>query len=244
MSMQDTVASINADKPECNVKTEAGTGENWGRFIGYTPTDNSQLWVFNCECGNSKTINKHHVKSGRIKSCGCLKAEKLKERGAERRKDIADKMFGRLKAIKRIGASETSGHSIWECKCDCGKKINVEIKNLNKKNGTRSCGCLSVDRQKDTKSLDAPHFEGTHVARIKHKNIAKTNRTGLTGVSYNAKRKKWRAYINFKGRRYSLGEYSQKKDAAKARKDAEAIYHDAFIEYHENLVRAAKESIL
>lgn len=32
-------------------------------------------WTFKCECGNIKVLRLDGVKSGRIKSCGCLKKE-------------------------------------------------------------------------------------------------------------------------------------------------------------------------
>lgn len=32
-------------------------------------------WVFECECGNIKVLNKANVKKGSTKSCGCLKKE-------------------------------------------------------------------------------------------------------------------------------------------------------------------------
>lgn len=34
------------------------------------------LWLCKCECGNTKIIRGNHLKSKRIKSCGCLKKEK------------------------------------------------------------------------------------------------------------------------------------------------------------------------
>lgn len=35
--------------------------------------DFSQYWLFKCSCGNEKVICASRVKSGRIKSCGCLR---------------------------------------------------------------------------------------------------------------------------------------------------------------------------
>lgn len=36
-----------------------------------------EYWLFQCECGNTKVINKTSVVTGRAKSCGCLRAEKV-----------------------------------------------------------------------------------------------------------------------------------------------------------------------
>ena len=33
-------------------------------------------WVCKCDCGKIKTINGNNLKSGKVKSCGCLHKEK------------------------------------------------------------------------------------------------------------------------------------------------------------------------
>jgi hypothetical protein len=33
-------------------------------------------WLFQCDCGNTKTLLIKHVKSGKTKSCGCLRINK------------------------------------------------------------------------------------------------------------------------------------------------------------------------
>lgn len=44
-----------------------------------------------------------------------------------------------------------------------------------------------------------------------------------------ASKRRWRAAICFKGRRYYLGSYSRFEDAVKARKRAEEELHDGFL---------------
>ena len=54
--------------------------------------------------------------------------------------NIAGIKYGRLTAIKPVGKSK-SGNALWECMCECGNVVTVNISNL--KNGhTKSCGCL------------------------------------------------------------------------------------------------------
>ena len=36
-------------------------------------------WLFKCDCGNEKVVQVGNVKNGTIKSCGCLKNEKIKK---------------------------------------------------------------------------------------------------------------------------------------------------------------------
>lgn len=56
--------------------------------------------------------------------------------------DITGQRFGRLTAISKVGSSR--GNSLWLCKCDCGNEKVVRLPNL--KNGTKSCGCLNIEK--------------------------------------------------------------------------------------------------
>lgn len=59
-------------------------------------------------------------------------------------KDIRGNRYGRLTAIKYVGTDNRSV-SVWECRCDCGKTLDVTAHSL-KKGHTRSCGCLKKDK--------------------------------------------------------------------------------------------------
>ena len=58
-------------------------------------------------------------------------------------KDISGKKFGRLTAIKRVGADKQR-RSLWLCKCECGNKTKIRLPNLTT-GITKSCGCLQKD---------------------------------------------------------------------------------------------------
>ena len=44
------------------------SGVKFNDKIPYT----KYLWLFKCDCGNEKTINRNDVISGNVRSCGCL----------------------------------------------------------------------------------------------------------------------------------------------------------------------------
>lgn len=72
------------------------------------------------------------------------------------KEDLTGKTFGRLYVIKQMeDCLEKHGRQRdqWLCKCECGNFTVVIGKNLKKKNGTQSCGCLGVERliQRNTK---------------------------------------------------------------------------------------------
>ena len=57
--------------------------------------------------------------------------------------DIANKRFGRLTAIKKVGVNKDY-RAIWLCKCECGKEKNILARCL-LRGTTKSCGCLQKE---------------------------------------------------------------------------------------------------
>ncbi|PKE18656.1 hypothetical protein [Macrococcoides caseolyticum] len=49
-------------------------GGKYGRLTCVKSID-SRKWLFKCECGNEKVINKYDVRRGHTQSCGCLHKE-------------------------------------------------------------------------------------------------------------------------------------------------------------------------
>lgn len=91
-------------------------------------------WFFYCSCGENKSIKMHSVRSGDIKSCGCLKRKK---------QDISGKRFHRLVALRSTGKIHNSSY-LWECICDCGNKKNINVSTLNSMR-VHSCGCYGAE---------------------------------------------------------------------------------------------------
>lgn len=61
-------------------------------------------------------------------------------------KDLAGQEFGRLTVLCRV-LSSTGGATKWQCQCSCGEITLVTAGNLQRPNGTRSCGCLQKESQ-------------------------------------------------------------------------------------------------
>lgn len=58
------------------------------------------------------------------------------------RLELKGQKFGRLKVLRYAG---TDGqHSLWRCKCECGKRLTTQGKRL-KSGYTKSCGCYRAD---------------------------------------------------------------------------------------------------
>lgn len=98
-------------------------------------------WLCQCDCkGNNslKIVTSGDLKSGHVKSCGCL---------PKPFKDLTGQKFGRLTVIKQ-GEDYISpgGHKEirWWCQCECNGENSLKLVAGHdlKSGNTKSCGCL------------------------------------------------------------------------------------------------------
>lgn len=130
-------------------------GKRFGKLIALYPTDNRTnqnniIWHCQCDCGNECNVSSSNLVKGHTKSCGCL----LKEKNAEKIKDLSGQRFGKLIVIsptdKRSGSSV-----IWKCQCDCGNICFISSSYLQNRE-ILSCGCISksIGEEKITEILN------------------------------------------------------------------------------------------
>ena len=161
--------------------------------------------------------------------------EYLKERRKNRRhKDIAGHKYGKLTAIKPVG--EKYSRTIWLCKCDCGKDREVLIDQLSSGDVHECEKCAKKTKGNNTqvalKTKEKFSVDGTNILSINMKK-PKNNVSGVKGVSFISKTKKWRAGIGYKGEKIFLGEFVDKNSAIKARKEAEEKYYKPILDSYE-----------
>ena len=195
--------------------------------------NNKTFYYCKCDCGNEKWIRADHINSKKnpVRSCGCLAKETL-----FKAKDISGERFGRLIAVNPTEERDRyNGSVIWECKCDCGNdNVKVSAGDLSG-GGILSCGCLRKEYEiKHGKEIGALHvktkiIEDTNIQVIGADKPSKANTSGYKGVLWDSERKKWKAEIIFKKKKYYLGRYNNKEDAIKARKEAEEKLHKKFL---------------
>ena len=197
------------------------TGYQFGKLTvigksGNKAKDGNPLWLCRCSCGNTIEVTKRRLITGNTRSCGCGRKPALN--------DWVGKRFGMLTVEAYVGKEK--GVHIWRCRCDCGTVVDVRQTNL--KNGmTQSCGC----RRNPTKNL---HYEkGTCVEMLRPDVMYKTNTSGVRGVYYHTRRKKWIAQIMFRQKCYYLGAYEHIEDAARVRAEAEEKIFGDFLKWYE-----------
>lgn len=101
------------------------TGERYGALVALYPIDekknNSNCWMFKCDCGNEKALPIKQVRYGSIKSCGCH-INKNKPQKRQQRVYPGEK-FGKLTVIELLGQREGKGHFFSRVRCDCGTEL-------------------------------------------------------------------------------------------------------------------------
>ena len=119
------------------------TGQRFGRLtvLESHPKSyyNNHRSFVQCDCGIRKEVKSVDLKSGHIKSCGCLK----RELDQARLTDLIGKRFGKLTVTKRAPNYISNGkkRTAYYALCDCGKETKTLAHRL--ANGlTKSCGCL------------------------------------------------------------------------------------------------------
>lgn len=202
-------------------------GKRYGKLVVIEKTEKryhgTTIYKCLCDCGNYKEVDINKLHTGHTKSCGC---------GKRHFKDIKGQRFGRLVALEYLGTEKKSNYFVtkWKCKCDCGNECVVNLSSLNS-GYTVSCGCKNEENKSNIKTIDSGHIDGTQISNIKvNRKLNKNNSSGVTGVTYDKRRKKWAAQITFKNKGYSLGRYPKKRDAIRARKEAEECFFGKYRE--------------
>lgn len=107
----------------------------YGKYKNGTKT-----FLCKCNCGGQAITSYSHLKTGHVKSCGCLSKEAAKISGEKRIRPMIGKKIGRLEVIESAGKTK-NGTVKWKCMCDCGNEKIVSGSAL-RRGSSKSCGCL------------------------------------------------------------------------------------------------------
>lgn len=155
---------------------------------------------------------------------------------------VGDK-YGYITIIKDTGKRSRNGAIIWLCKCVCGKEIERNwngIHNSLKQNCIISCGCRKPNTHIGRRELNNPKriekaregmgiVDGTMLCMINRKNMNKNNTSGVRGVYYSNRKRKWVATIQFR-RAMHKKYFDKKEDAIEYRKKLEEEYFRPILE--------------
>lgn len=72
---------IKVRKPKSGI---LNIGERYGRLVVISDFGlgkfNRHLWTCSCDCGGSRVVATHHLRSGEVRSCGCLLSDSARQR--------------------------------------------------------------------------------------------------------------------------------------------------------------------
>lgn len=203
-------------------KDITGIKNNYLTAIKYLRTNkNGQaVWEFDCDCGNKTETTVSRFQNGDRKSCGCMNRINIKP----------DEIYGGFKVIERTN-KKSKGNYIYKCLClRCGNEKDVLSTYLI--NGiVMSCGCLKDEVTRENfESAYKKHFkDDTSIPKIKSIEAMKNNKSGYRGVSYDARKGKYRAVISFQKKTYFLGYYDTPVLASEAYQIAKKELHEKYL---------------
>lgn len=160
----NNLTKIQQDYPEVNIgKTEDIRNQKFYKLLPLYRTTNKgkqPRFVCLCECGNYTVQNAHQIRTGKVKSCGCWRSERLslpeskvlqskagKARSAIHFINYSNQKIGKITFIK-IKEQDKNGNYIWEGLCECGNQVywpTSTITKAIKKNVFASCGCYQYN---------------------------------------------------------------------------------------------------
>lgn len=169
------------------------------RFSHVCPKKRNACWICKCECGNEISAFGTSLRSGSVKSCGCLRLERLSASAIEKMADLTGLKFGHL-TVLGLFSHTPNKPTLWTCICMCGSVKNYLVGNL-KQGFSTSCGCLTKERMRESKTT---HGFGRHplyrrwagmISRCYNPNVKAYKHYGGRGISVC---KEWREdFMNF-----------------------------------------------
>ena len=113
------------------------TGESFGdlkviRLNGKTSSGVNK-WLCECICGKFTSVRSYDLRSGKTKSCGCLRSRKAPPI------DLSGKVFNKLTVIDY--SYRDKGRIFWNCLCECGNTSVCVTATLNSGGATQCYAC-------------------------------------------------------------------------------------------------------
>ncbi len=212
-----------------------------------TPKDGKARAQWLCECSclehNRVIVIGTHLRSGRVKSCGCLNKERAAYIGRSNHKEnqydlsgdigvgwtyntnkefyFDKKNYDIIKSYCWFEHVPTNGtHRLMARDANNNTTIYMHIL-LGFKNYDH------IDRN-ELNNLESNFRASTKQQNNRNKSLHKNNTSGFTGVSWMKQRQKWNAHITIDYKSIKLGYFDNKDDAIKARLRAEKEYFGEF----------------
>lgn len=213
------------------------TNKKFGRWTviekGISKSSNNTLWICKCDCGKIKNVGTKALRSGKSKSCGCLRSEMLTNK---RNKNIYKFNENTIIGITSNGDEfifdfeyydivkkhywYTDNNGYISTKSGTKKLLQLH-KLITNTNGDKIIDHINRDKKDNRK-------ENLRVCTARenciNRGMLKNNTSGTMGVCFDKSRNKWTATIVINNKNKHLGRYENIEDAIIARLKAELKY--------------------
>ena len=208
-------------------------GERYGRLLVVAEVEHSKKarrFACLCECGTRKVVFGGNLRRGYTRSCGCLNQEERSKRRTHGQ--TCDGMFtpeyrAWRQMLARIRA-KTGRNYLWYgargiTVCERWLKFENFLADM----GKRPPG-MTIDRKNNDGNYEPGNCRwATSYQQGHNKSVFRNNRSGIKGVCWNSRSKRWIAQICLKGCPTYLGCFVHKQDAARAYETALKLSGDA-----------------
>lgn len=185
--------------------------------------ENSVKWLCRCECGKEKITTRSHLKSGTVKSCGCLLIDTNKKTKTkhglsnDELYDVYHNMTRRCYDVKneKYSCYGARGISVCEEWMNVGDGINNFV-SWCKSNGYEKG--LQIDRIDNDGNYEPSNCRFvTSRQNSLNRRMLKSNTSGYEGISFRKDNKKWTSRIKINFKDIYLGCFKTIEDAVIAR---------------------------
>lgn len=217
------------------------TGRKYGGLtaIGLDRIENGHtFWKFRCDCGKTVVIDGWGARSGKIKSCGCFNAERIKKQRKFNEYKIADgyvkvklndenHMLCDIEDWERFNGHYWFMNDAGYAVCETMKTGTLRFHKL--VTGTTAEVIIDhIDRNKLDNRKCNLRIATASVNAI-NRGLQSNNTSGHKGVRLN-KHGSWVASITVNKKHIYIGSFKTKEEAVKARELAEEKYYKPLLE--------------
>ena len=198
-------------------------------------------WLCQCKCGNLKTVRGTSLRQGLVTSCGCYR----RQLGIDRLRNY-NKKYNTYDLSGEYGIGYTEDGIAFYFDLEdynkikdyywCNKGENLHFwGSVNSQKMPLHRFIMDLEQNSDlvVDHINTHHPEDNRKANLRivtqsenqmNRKLAKNNTSGITGVTWSKRDKRWIARIKIKNKSICCGYYKNIEDAIKARKEAEEKY--------------------
>lgn len=212
--------------------------------------DKLYYYTCRCKCGIVRDVRDTRLIHGESRSCGKHNKPVSQPALSARYLQVArNKYLGKtingfyIKDVLRVSDDKSQKMSCVTVCPQCGKEFTTHLDRLPH---IKKCATCNRDLGNKVHAIkNIVSVNGSNLSDIKGRingTVNKNSKTGKNGVSL-LKNGRYRAYINFQRKQYSLGFYDTIDEAVTARKKAEEVIYGNYLKANEGWEDALKQAL-